>query len=38
MATSSAIGILHNDGTNIYTSAIVKEICHYSVENNSFAL
>ena len=29
--------VLHNDGTNIYTSAIVKEICHYSIENNSFA-
>ena len=29
--------VLHNDGTKIYTSATIKELYHYTIENNSFA-
>ena len=29
--------ILHNDGTKIYTSPVVKELCHYTIENNFYA-
>ena len=29
--------VLHNDGTKIYTSATVKEVTNYTIENDSFA-
>ena len=28
---------LHNDGTKIYTSPVIKELNHYSIENDSYA-
>ena len=28
---------LHNDGTKIYSSPIIKELNHYTIENDSFA-